>query len=160
KFIEERTYRPLGDKAPGARQADVRLLVGTNADLRAAVRAGRFREGLYYRINVLPGRPPPLDERRAEIPPWAPYRPDRAHREDGAAGRARFEPEAVKLLVSVPWPGNLRQLDNIVRRAHALRLGGQREAGEDVVVARRHVERALTFDQEAAPGTLGDALWR
>jgi DNA-binding NtrC family response regulator len=159
RFIEERTYRMLGDDA-GERRADVRLLVGTNVDLRAAVRAGRFREDLYYRINVLPVRLLPLAERLDELPHWADYMLTRRHREAGGGGTVRLEPEAMKLLVSAPWPGNLRQLDNIVRRAYALRLGGQSGAGSDLVIQRRHVERALRFDADAEPSTLIAQLWR
>ncbi|MDI1443053.1 sigma 54-interacting transcriptional regulator [Polyangium sp. 6x1] len=160
RFIEERAYRSLGDDAVGERRADVRLLVGTNADLRAAVRAGRFREDLYYRINVLPVRLLPLAERLDELPRWAEYMLSRRHQEAGGAGAARFEPDAMKLLASAPWPGNLRQLDNIVRRAYALLLAGQSSADGDLVVQRRHVERALTFDGDAEPSTLGNLLWR
>jgi Sigma-54 interaction domain len=160
RFIEERSYRMLGDDAAGERRTTLRLLVGTNADLRAAVRAGRFREDLYYRINVLPVRLPPLAERLDELPLWAEYMLDRRHREGGGEGAARLSPEAVKLLLSVPWPGNLRQLDNIVRRAHALLLGGESGAGGDLVIERRHVERALTFDGDAEPNALMGLLWR
>jgi DNA-binding NtrC family response regulator len=161
RFIEERTYRMLGDDA-GERRADVRLLVGTNVDLRAAVRAGRFREDLYYRINVLPVKLLPLAERLEELPRWADYMLTRRHREAAGDGTVRFEPEAMKLLASAPWPGNLRQLDNIVRRAYALLLGGQSGAGSDPVIQRRHVERALTFDAEgdAEPSALIAQLWR
>ncbi len=160
RFIEERSYRMLGDDAVGERRADVRLLVGTNADLRAAVRAGRFREDLYYRINVLPVRLPPLSERLDELPRWADYMLGRRHREASGEGAARFDPEAVKLLASVPWPGNLRQLDNIVRRAYALLLAGQSGGRGDLVVQRRHVERALTFDVDAEPSAALGLLWR
>jgi len=159
-FIEERSYRMLGDDSAGERHADVRLLVGTNADLRAAVRAGRFREDLYYRVNVLPVRLLPLAERLDELALWADYMLSRRHREAAGEGAARFEPEAMKLLASVPWPGNLRQLDNIVRRAYALLLAGQSGAGGDLVVQRRHVERALTFDGDAEPSALVGLLWR
>jgi len=160
RFIEERTYRMLGDDAAGERRADVRLVVGTNADLRAAVRAGRFREDLYYRINVLPVRLLPLAERLDELPRWADYMLSRRHREAGGEGAVRFEPEAMKLLASAPWPGNLRQLDNIVRRAYALLLAGQAGVGGDLVIQRRHVERALTFDTDTEPSTLIRQLWR
>jgi DNA-binding NtrC family response regulator len=159
RFIEERTYRMLGDDA-GDRRADVRLLVGTNVDLRAAVRAGRFREDLYYRINVLPVRLLPLAERLDELPRWADYMLARHHRAAGGEGAARLEPEAMKLLAAAPWPGNLRQLDNILRRAYALLLGGQRGAAADPVIQRRHVERALMFDTDADPGALTEQLWR
>ncbi|HEX7839735.1 MAG TPA: sigma 54-interacting transcriptional regulator [Kofleriaceae bacterium] len=160
RFIEERAYRMLGDDAVGERRADVRLLVGTNADLRAAVRAGRFREDLYYRINVLPVRLLPLAERLDELPRWADYMLGRRHQEAGGDGTVRFEPEAMKLLAAAPWPGNLRQLDNIVRRAYALLLAGQSGAGGDRVIQRRHVERALTFDGDAEPSALIKQLWR
>ena len=160
RFIEERAYRMLGDDGPADRRADVRLLVGTNADLRAAVRAGRFREDLYYRINVLPVRLLPLAERLDELPRWADFMLNRRHREADGKGGARFEPDAMKLLVSAPWPGNLRQLDNIVRRAYALQLAGQSGLGGDLVIQRRHVERALTFDGDAEPSALVKLLWR
>jgi DNA-binding NtrC family response regulator len=158
RFIEERTYRMLGDEA-GERRADVRLLIGTNADLRAQVRAGRFREDLYYRINVLPVRLLPLAERLDELPRWAEYMLERRHTEAGGEAGVRFAPEAMKLLASARWPGNLRQLDNIVRRAYALLLAGQ-SAGGDLVVQRSHVERALMFDADTEPSALARQLWR
>lgn len=160
RFIEERSYRMLGDDAAGERRADARLLVGTNADLRAAVRAGHFREDLYYRVNVLPVRLLPLSERLDELPRWADFMLNRRHREASGEGAARFEPDAMKLLASAPWPGNLRQLDNIVRRAYALQLAGQSGLSGDLVVQRRHVERALTFDVDAEPSALLKLLWR
>jgi DNA-binding NtrC family response regulator len=160
RFIEDRAYRMLGDDSATDRRADVRLLVGTSADLRAAVRAGRFREDLYYRINVLPVRLPPLAERLDELPLWAEYMLDRRYRDSGGTGRVRLEPEAVKVLVATPWPGNLRQLDNIVRRAYALLLSEQSAAGPEPVVTRRLVERALAVDAEAEPSALLGLLWR
>jgi DNA-binding NtrC family response regulator len=160
RFIEERVYRMLGDDAAGDRRAGVRLLVGTNADLRAAVRAGTFREDLYYRINVLPVRLPPLAERLDELPHWATYMLRRRHQEAGGEGAVRFEPEAMKILSSTPWPGNLRQLDNIVRRAYALLLAGQSAVAGDVVIRRRHVEHALTFDRDGEPSDLIHQLAR
>ncbi len=86
RVLEERGYRPLGEGA-GDRRADVRFIVGTNQNLLDAVRTGRFREDLYYRINVLPVRLPALAERRDEIPGWAEYMLARRHREGGRAGR-------------------------------------------------------------------------
>lgn len=154
-FIEQRRYRMLGDPSVGERVADVRLIVGTNADLRACVQARLFREDLYYRINVLPVRVPSLDERRDELPRWAEFMLGRQHREAGGAGAPSFAPEAVERLLSVSWPGNLRQLDNIVRRIHALLVA---EGG--LVVQRRHVDRALDFDGEVEPCALVRLLWR
>jgi hypothetical protein len=145
RVLEERRFRPLGDES-GERQADVRFIVGTNADLRATVRAGRFREDLYYRINVLPVRLPSLSERLDELPLWAEYMLSRRHREGSGPGAARLAPEAAKLLQSKPWPGNLRQLDNIVRRAYALAIASASGAGGELVLERPHLERALAYE--------------
>jgi len=126
------------------------------------VRAGRFREDLYYRINVLPVRLLPLAERLDELPRWAVYMLERRHQEAGGEGAVRFAPEAMKLLASARWPGNLRQLDNIVRRAYALLLAGGTGAGAggDLVIQRHHVERALMFDADTEPSALVRQLWR
>ncbi len=157
RVLEERRYRPIGDEG-GERRADVRFLIGTNADLRAAVRAGRFREDLYYRINVLPVRLPPLAERLDELPAWVDYMVRRRHEETGGEGGARLTPEAVKLLMSTPWPGNLRQLDNIVRRAYAISLA-DRGAGPAMLQAK-HVERALAYEGHTDSNALFAQLWR
>jgi hypothetical protein len=159
RVLEERRYRPLGDEGTEKR-ADVRFVVGTNADLRAQVRAGKFREDLYYRINVLPVRLPALAERLDELPLWAEYMLGRRHEEAGSGGAVRIAREAVDLLTSVPWPGNLRQLDNIIRRAYAISLSDRGSAGGDLVLARRHVERALAYDASPEPGALFEQLWR
>ncbi|MEO8903487.1 MAG: hypothetical protein ABI488_14825 [Polyangiaceae bacterium] len=124
------------------------------------MRAGRFREDLYYRINVLPVRLMPLSERLDELPAWANFMLRRRHLESGGSGAIRFEPAAIELLVSVPWPGNLRQLDNIVRRAYALLLGAQSGSQGDLVVLRQHVERAVTFDEAVEPSVFVTLLWR
>jgi transcriptional regulator with AAA-type ATPase domain len=157
RVLEERLYRPLGDET-GERRADVRFIVGTNADLRAAVRAGRFREDLFYRINVLPVRVPPLSERLDELPAWAAHMLQRHHERARGEGAARLAPDAVKLLLGRPWPGNLRELDNIVRRAYALALS-DRGAGA-LVLDGRHVERALAYEGRSDPGPLLSLLWR
>ncbi|HWL87571.1 MAG TPA: sigma 54-interacting transcriptional regulator, partial [Polyangiaceae bacterium] len=147
RLLEERVYRPVGE-ARGERPADVRFIIGTNADLKAAVQDGRFREDLYDRLNVLPVKIPPLDERADEIADWADFMLDRHHRETAANGRARLAEGAGETLRARRWPGNLRQLDNVVRRAYALASGDRagRETPEtprDVEIATRHIERAL-----------------
>jgi transcriptional regulator with AAA-type ATPase domain len=156
--LEERRYRPLGDEA-GERHADVRFIAGTNADLHAAVRAGRFREDLFFRIHILPVRLPALSERLDELPHWAQYMLSRRHGESGD-GEARLAPDAVQRLLDAEWPGNLRQLDNIIRRAYALALAERGGAGGNLVLERRHAERALAH--EAPPGSGGTLaqLWR
>jgi len=156
-LIEERRYHPLGDRG-GERRADVRFLVGTNVDLAASVRAGRFREDLYYRIHVLPVRIPPLRDRADEIPAWAALMLERRQREQGGAGRARLSAEAGLKLCTLPWPGNLRQLDNVVRRAasHAsVELG---DPSDDLVIRERHVEAALAAELGGGESVLPGAL--
>lgn len=138
-LLEEKRYRALGDARE--RTADVRFVVGTNADLHAAVAAGRFREDLLYRIDVLPVALPPLRERSDEIAGWAIYMLQRRHREKGRGGRAGVSPEAVAVLRTQRWPGNLRQLDNVVRRAYT--LAALDPQGGDVTIDARHLQTAL-----------------
>lgn len=139
-LLEERRYRVLGDQGE-PRRANVRFMVGTNADLGAAVTEGRFREDLYYRINVLPLALPPLRDRLDEVADWARFMLDRLHAERGGVGPVSMSREAQAALRLRSWPGNLRQLDNMMRRAYtlaSLEQGG--EAGLRVEV--KHLEMA------------------
>ncbi|WNG54702.1 AAA domain-containing protein [Archangium gephyra] len=157
-LLEERGYRALGEDT-GKKRANVRFIIGTNANLLGAVRAGHFREDLYYRINVLPFRLPPLDERRDEIRPWARFMVERCKRGHGTFERVRLTAGAEQLLSSQPWPGNLRQLDNIVRRAFSLALVEAGDSGE-VVIEEGSVARALACEAMPGPKTLCEALRR
>lgn len=162
RVLEEHTYRPMGDNDSRDQPARARFIVGSNADLGAAVREGRFREDLYYRINVLPIRVPPLSERRDEVPLWADYMVARRHRHAGAPGRAVLTADAGAVLQAHEWPGNLRQLDNVMRRAYTLALA-DRGACSDVTVQGPHAERALLADAQFGPQTaapLVAELWR
>lgn len=159
RVLEDHVYRPLGDDA-SARHADVRFLIGTNVDLLAAVRAGRFREDLYYRISVLPVQIPPLSERLDEIAGWAQFMASRHHRDKGAQGQVTFQTEALEALESAAWPGNLRQLDNVVRRAYAMAIGNAVGTG-DMVIQAKDVSRALGHEAMPADApSLLDELWR
>jgi len=150
RVFEERRYRPLGEGAAD-RAADVRFLVGTNANVRELVKAGGFREDLYYRINVLPVQIPSLAERRDEIAGWARYMLRRRH-ESGTApgtqalGEPTFAPEAIDRILAHPWPGNLRQLDNIVRRAYTLSLLELTGDSRAVTLRASHIDRALSLE--------------
>jgi hypothetical protein len=159
QVLEERRYRPLGDNA-SERRADVRFIVSTNVCLHAAVRAGQFREDLYYRINVLPVRLPSLEDRLDELPAWAAHMFLRRHAESGGGVAPRITDEAMQLLLRTPWPGNLRQLDNIVRRAYAIMIADRGDAASPATLSRRHVEHALGY--ELRPEALGlvATLWR
>lgn len=158
-LLETRQYRVLGD--PGqARAADVRFVVGTNTDLAAAVARGRFREDLYYRINVLPVRLPPLAERGDEIEAWARFMLERRHQHAGARSAAHLSAEAALVLARKPWPGNLRQLDNIIRRAYAVALADRGHPAEDLWIGLRHVEHALSLDTTDTSPSLMHCLRR
>lgn len=149
QLLEERRYLVMGDDR-GHRQADVRFIVGTNADLRAAIAEGRFLSDLYYRINVLPVRLPPLSERPDEIGPWASYMASR--RAERSGQQVTLDPSTIVLLTRQPWPGNLRQLDNILRRAVLLALvdHAAEGVGSTATLTADHVATALQMD--AAPG--------
>ena len=150
RVLEDKRYRPLGE-GDVDRTANVRYVIGTNADLLSLVRDARFRDDLYYRINVLPVRIPPLADRADEIIPWARYMLRRRHEGSSGKGESELTDDAAKKLRGQAWPGNLRQLDNIVRRAYALSLVDAGGAGDRVRIGVEHVERALAY--EGKPGT-------
>jgi transcriptional regulator with AAA-type ATPase domain len=161
RFLETRLYLPLG--APKEKSANVRIVVGTNADLRALVKSGAFREDLYYRVHVLPVHLPPLSERRDEVEGWARFMIARRHEEAGRTGQARLDDAAVARLIGYGWPGNLRQLDNVMRRAYALALG-DRGLGSEVRVGDAHVQKALLPEEESkghgtSPSSLEEHLF-
>lgn len=148
QLLEERNYRPLGE-AGSMRRANVRFIVGTNVDLLEAVRQGRFREDLFYRIQVLPVRIPSLSERLDELPLWAQFMLERRHREGGGKGQPRLATEARVRLQTLPWPGNLRQLDNIIRRAYSMALLESGGLQDDLILRERHIEQALACENRA-----------
>jgi DNA-binding NtrC family response regulator len=114
KALEERRFRRLGDVRE--RQVDVRLVAATHQDLQSLVRAKQFRSDLYFRISTLPLRIPPLRERAEDILPLS-----RQLLTQLAAGRClgefKLAPEAERALVSYGWPGNIRELRNVLERA-------------------------------------------
>jgi len=156
-MLETRGYRMLGDSG-SERRAHARFIVGTNADLQSAVQAQRFREDLYYRINVLPVRLPSLGERPDEIPAWARYMLGRRHGERASQASAELTSRAIERLVSYPWPGNLRQLDNVIRRAYTMAIAEQGGATPGLRVDEHHVSRALTYEQANPERSLVETL--
>ena len=158
KVLEDKTFRRLGDVRD--RTVDIRLITATHHDLGARVRAGGFRSDLYFRISTVPLRVPALRERREDIVPLAERLLTRLASDLGRAD-LRLAAEAARALEEYPWPGNIRELRNVLERA-AL-LSGHSElrradlrfepAGEDdgageldltlEEVERRHIERVL-----------------
>ncbi|VVT06153.1 sigma-54 dependent transcriptional regulator [Rhizobium sp. EC-SD404] len=107
----------------GARQSakvDVRLISATNKNLIEEVKAGRFREDLYYRLNVFPITVPPLRNRKEDVPMLVRSFADRFGREHGLRGPVSISPEVLAMLTAYDWPGNVRQLENAVFRAVVL----------------------------------------
>ncbi len=114
RAIQDHTVTRVGSETPVS--VDVRLVCATHEDLRQMVEAGRFREDLYYRINVIHLRVPPLRERREDIL-WLARRfaEERSAKKGGVS--FSFSPAAERALLSHPWPGNIRELRNCVERA-------------------------------------------
>ena len=121
RFLESGEICPLGD--PNPQTVDVRVIAATNANLEQLVQEGRFREDLFYRINVIPLSIPPLRERRDEIPALVHHFTARAAQEFGKT-RLRVAEETMEHLLLYPWPGNVRQLNNELRRMVALAESG------------------------------------
>ena len=117
RFIQDREYEHVGDAVP--RKADVRLIAATNAKLEDAVKAGRFREDLYFRLNVISIEIPPLRERRDDIPVIA-ERLLAFHARNNHRSFLGFTAEALEAQTAYAWPGNVRELSNAVERAAIL----------------------------------------
>jgi DNA-binding NtrC family response regulator len=124
RVIQEREFMPLGSSE--TIKVDVRIVAATNADLKKLVEEGRFREDLYYRLNVINLALPPLRDRKEDIPSLVDHfftkyckENDKFLNEQGRS-RLQFEPDAVQILMEHNWPGNVRELENVVERAVVL----------------------------------------
>ena len=117
RALQERQILRVGGRAP--RSVDVRVIAATNKDLEKEAREGRFREDLFWRLNVVHVRLPPLRERRADLPLLIDHFVDRFNRELGLAV-ASIAPDARRLLIEYDWPGNIRELENTVCRTMIL----------------------------------------
>jgi DNA-binding NtrC family response regulator/tetratricopeptide (TPR) repeat protein len=133
RFLQEGEIQPLGEQRPV--KVDVRIIAATNTDLEAMVADGRFREDLYYRLNVIRLRVPPLRERRSEIPTIVNYY---VNHYSAKFGRRNIEitPPALDLLMVCDWPGNVRQLCNEIQRIVA-------RAEDGSIITPEHVSPEL-----------------
>ena len=136
RVLQEKRYERVGDDR--TRRADVRIVAATNRDLKKAVAAGKFREDLYYRLNVFPIQVPPLRERMDDIPLLARHFVALSAKELNCA-KPRLTRAAVAQLQSYDWPGNVRELRNEIERAVILARGGL-------------LEFDLPISGQAAPG--------
>ncbi len=112
RVLQEREFTPLGATQP--QKTKFRLLAATNRDLKADVQAGRFREDLYYRLNIFPLQMKPLKQRPGDILPLARALIER-HRY--ISGDLQLDPSAIEALQAYDWPGNVRELENVIQRA-------------------------------------------
>ena len=117
RVLQDRRFMHLGGVQE--MQVDVRILAATNVDLRQAVREGKFREDLYYRLNVITVDLPALRSRREDIPPLAAHFLKRYSEENNLPPRT-LTPEAMRALVDYDWPGNVRELENVIERGVVL----------------------------------------
>jgi two-component system response regulator AtoC len=118
RVLQERQVQPLGSTE--IKQVDVRLIAATHRDLAAEVKAGRFREDLYYRLNVVELTVPPLRERPGDIPLLAREFARKYSERFGLGYVVQLAPELIEELEKQPWPGNIRQLENTIARCIAL----------------------------------------
>ena len=168
RVLQEREIERVGSSHPIA--VDVRVLAATNRDLEAAVERGSFREDLFYRLNVVPLRLPPLRERVADIPILVEYLVDRFAEQTGKRIR-NIEKQTMQRLTAYDWPGNVRELQNVIERAVVLvegetfaiaeswlpkkrgRIGSTLADGEKAMI-----EAALTASQGRVAGPRGAAV--
>ena len=153
QVLQDQTFQRLGGKETVS--VDVRVLAATHRDLEKAVEAGEFREDLFYRLNVISVRVPPLRERRGEVLRLAEHFLDK-HAAPDSPGRLALTPALKRALTEFAWPGNVRQLENLMRRHLVIR-------DPDALVAelRRLIARAApspvapAAEQEAIPKPVG-----
>ena len=124
RVLQEKCYERVGEDR--TRQADVRIIVATNRDLKKEVAAGRFREDLYYRLNVFPLQVAPLRERKEDIPLLASRFVELLVKELGCP-KPRLTRVGIETLRSYEWPGNIRELRNVIERAAIFARGGALE---------------------------------
>ncbi len=138
RVLEQRTVQRIGGKS--VKKIDFRLLTATNEDLEEAVRAGRFREDLYYRINVVPISLPPLREREGDIPLLIDHFL-RFYCSANSLPLKRAEPDVLEILEDYPWPGNVRELENIVQRLVLMVPG--------TVITAKHLPQQILYTSTA-----------
>ncbi len=145
RFLQERKFERLGENRTVS--VDVRIIAATNADLEKLIEQGRFREDLFYRLNVVPLFLPPLRDRREDIIPLAEHFLERFNREHGK--NVSFSPEVREVLSEYRWPGNVRELENLVERAVVL--------AKSPVVRVPDLPRAVRVLPEPVPGPASGA---
>jgi DNA-binding NtrC family response regulator len=155
RAIQEGEVEPVGARKPV--KADVRLISATNRNLIADVKAGRFREDLFYRLHVFPISVPPLRDRAEDVPELVRHFLTRISAEEGRR-IAAVTAEALALLARHRWPGNVRQLENAVFRAVVLAEGDTVGVAEFPQIAQQVSAAAVSAPPAAAPDTLSATI--
>lgn len=139
RVLQQGEYTTVGGRTPI--RTDVRIVAATNKDLKQSINQGLFREDLYYRLNVVPLRLPPLRDRAEDIPDLVRHFIQQGEKE-GLEGK-RFETEALEVMKAYAWPGNVRELENLIRRLMALY--------PQEVITREIIEQELQSDVPDSP---------
>lgn len=148
RLLQEREFRPIGGRE--LIRADIRIIAATNKDLFSLVKDGSFREDLFYRLNVFPIYIPPLRERKEDIPVLANHFIRKYSKESGK-NVSYISAEAMKILFLYDWPGNIRELENVIHRAVILSRGDTLRP-EEIIISKTEeikVPRTLRELKEA-----------
>jgi DNA-binding NtrC family response regulator len=129
RALQEREVERVGDSKPF--KVDIRVIAATNTDLKVLVRAGTFREDLFYRLNVIPVHLPALRNRREDIPLLTQYFLKKSCRDNGLSPKALAQ-DSMRILMAYDWPGNVRQLENVLEYAVTMSAGAS-EIGPDAL---------------------------
>jgi DNA-binding NtrC family response regulator len=149
RVLQDRRFMQLG--GVHEIQVDVRILAATNVDLRQAVEQGKFREDLFYRLNVITIDLPPLRSRREDIPLLAAHFLEYYTKENAMAPRT-LAPDALRTLLDYEWPGNVRELENAIERAVVLSTGGTINSDllPDQLTGRKYTSNLLEHRPDAS----------
>ncbi len=154
RVLQDQQFERVGDNV--TRAVDVRVIAATNRDLRAMIAAGGFREDLYFRLNVFPVRSVPLRERIDDIPLLASHFLRRASLAFNKPG-VRLPLAQVELLKRYPWPGNIRELENVIERQMIVSQDGRLHF-DDLMASGARVPAPVRAEQAAAGEPVADEL--
>ncbi len=155
RVLQQGEYTTVGGRTPI--KTDVRIIAATNRDLRQLIQQGLFREDLYYRLNVVPMRLPPLRERAEDVPDLVRHFLHKA--EDEGLPAKHLDAEALDMLKHYRWPGNVRELENLIRRLAVLHSGETIHASA-ISSELKEPARIADADEGDEPSSLGAAVER
>ncbi|MCB0394639.1 MAG: sigma-54-dependent Fis family transcriptional regulator, partial [Bdellovibrionales bacterium] len=150
RAIQEKTFEPVGGTK--TIEVDVRIIAATNVDLEKAVREGRFREDLFYRLNVIPMHIPALRERKSDIPLLVHHFIEKFN-QTKKRELSGIDPNALEMMQGYDWPGNIRELENLVERISILKGIGNIEVSDIPVKYQTAVSEAIGEEEVHLPNT-------